>query len=720
MSDNDTGHFSAEGLPNSDNQERTGSVDYFGMMETVSEEVPRKDEVESDSVSKVETEAKTGAGARTEISLIPRTGMAETSSLPKAEEMSAKSEAEDAKEEVIQYPESTEPLFHSASEVGQENPEVKEPGVVEEAYMPDVADGKSETLGDSNPLTGEDSSLLSVEEHSGSIKMPESSLPYKLWIDAKSRDWILEWQTKNGRWSVRKFSCKRWGKGKAYSHAMNFLASLTSCGIIKDSNFGQLGESGESMGESMGESIDQINRTVEDELVLQFLSQRDEVANAERQKGGSFGSSSGLNTLAAIAAAAAAAAIASTPSKSRSPSKNGASSQLSASSAASPAAQPQTRGAVRKSGVPGVYWSQKPQGWRVVYYTGKDREFEYFKVPANASEEVINEILEVAKRFRSQVTAEGRHLPNGAVGSSSKRARMAERKAAAAAAASSAPDASRHLLQSRAAHFSEEGIVDYLKSPPDIASKGILDMDPMSPFASKFSPGNVAGIQSPVGAMPSCSYEWLYNPLLMNLYGNYSAATQAAAMQQWAMLQNTFSQNGGMLSSAIPGQVDGAAPQTNPMLNSFLPNPFINPFGLQMPTIMGQNAGLLAQIPQVPNVNASAPMNMNMFGRYYGVPVSPGQTSQPQMTSPTCQSGDSASPVPPYTDSSSWLNQPGLVQQLLPNPDQLAQESSSLVDAFNAAASRVEDACPSLKTETANKPSENLLEVQSSSNNTSS
>ncbi|OII73154.1 uncharacterized protein cubi_02386 [Cryptosporidium ubiquitum] len=691
MSENDSGHISAENLPN--NQEKDLSVDNINVLNALSEDFRHKDE------------------------LILDTNSASITELPTQEH---KNEVEDIKGVSIQS-EKSELAHIDKSEIKNEDlDEVKEPSTKEESSIQeDITDSNVESPGTINVLSGE-STMLNTEEDSGSINMPESSLPYKLWIDAKSRDWILEWQTKNGRWSVRKFSCKRWGKGKAYSHAMNFLASLTSCGIIKDPNFSQqLGDSGEST----AESVNQANRSVEDELVLQFLSQRDAVANAEKQKNG-FGSNSGLNTLAAIAAAAAAAAIASTPNKNQAPVKNHTSSQPATTT------QPQVRGAVRKSGVPGVYWSQKPQGWRVVYYTGKDREFEYFKVPANASEEIISEILEVAKRFRSQVTAEGRHLPNGAVGSSSKRARMAERKAAAAAAAAaasaasaaatsvSAPDTSRHLLQSRVNHFSEEGLTDYLKNPSDIASKNLLDADPLSQFSSKFNPANITGLQNPTGAIPPGPYEWLYNPLLMNLYGNYSAASQAAAMQQWAMLQNSFSQNNGMLPSAVPGQVENSASQANPILNSFFPNPFINPFGLQIPPMLGQNANLLTQIPQVSAMNPASQMNMNMFGRYYGMTLPPGQATQSPGASPIGQNGNPTSTAPSQPDSTIWFNQLNSTQQLLPNNDQLVQQPTAL-DAFNPGASRA-DEDPSLTSEATNKQTENLLEVSSSSNKASS
>lgn len=686
MSENGSDHISAENLPNS--QEKDLSIENTIVVDTLLEDFGHKDELILDSNS----------ASITELSM-----------------QEHKIEAEDTKEKNIQFEKSRKTVITDADETKQENlDEVKDSSTKEESFtQEDATDVNIESPDTINALSGGESAVLNTEEHSGSINLPESSLPYKLWIDAKSRDWILEWQTKNGRWSVRKFSCKRWGKGKAYSHAMNFLASLTSCGIIKDSNFNQqLGDSGEST----AESVNQANRSVEDELVLQFLSQRDAVANTEKQKNG-LGSNSGLNTLAAIAAAAAAAAMASTPNKNQASVKDHTPSQQ----ATTP--QPQVRGAVRKSGVPGVYWSQKPQGWRVVYYTGKDREFEYFKVPANASEEIISEILEVAKRFRSQVTAEGRHLPNGAVGSSSKRARMAERKAAAAAAAAasaastSAPDTSRHLLQSRATHFSEEGMTDYLKNSSDIASKSLLETDPLSQF-SKFNPANMTGLQNSTGAIPPGPYEWLYNPLLINLYGNYSAASQAAAMQQWAMLQNTFPQSGGMLPSAISGQVDNTASQANPILNSFLPNPFINPFGLQIPPILGQNTNLLTQMPQVPAMNPTSQMNMNMLGRYYGMTtLTPGQTNQSSTASPIGQNVNPASNIPSQPDSTIWFNQLNSTQQSLPGHDQLVQPAT--LDTFNAVTSRA-DEDPSLINEATNKQTENLLEVSSSSNKASS
>ncbi|KAH8584317.1 uncharacterized protein ELE39_002411 [Cryptosporidium sp. chipmunk genotype I] len=686
MSENDSGHISAGSLLNNESQEKDLLIDDTNVVNTLLDDFRHKEEAILDSSS------------------------ASINRLPMQEH---KSEVEDIRGESFQSENLDESAFIDTRGTKQENfDEVKEANAAEESYIhDDNTDLNIELKSTNNVLAGGESAPLNAEEHTGSINMPESSLPYKLWIDAKSRDWILEWQTKNGRWSVRKFSCKRWGKGKAYSHAMNFLASLTSCGIIKDSNYNhQLGDSAEYT----ADSVNQANRSVEDELVLQFLSQRDVVANAEKQKNG-FGSSSGLNTLAAIAAAAAAAAIASTPGKAQTPTKDHTSSQPTV------APQPQVRGAVRKSGVPGVYWSQKPQGWRVVYYTGKDREFEYFKVPANASEEIISEILEVAKRFRSQVTAEGRHLPNGAVGSSSKRARMAERKAAAAAAAAaaastSASDVPRHLLQSRATHFPEEGLTDYLKNSSDIASKSLMENDPLSQFSSKFNPANISGLQNPTGAIPPGPYEWLYNPLLMNLYGNYSAASQAAAMQQWAMLQNSFSQNTGMLPSAISGQVDNSAPQANPMLSSFLPSPFMNPFGLQIPPMLGQNANLLAQMPQVSTMNPASQMNMNMFGRYYGMTLPPGQATQSPV-SPIGQSGNPASSVPPQPDSTIWFNQINPTQQLLPNNDQLVQQPATL-DTFNAGTTRADEDA-SLISEATNKQTENLLEVSSSSNKAS-
>ncbi|KAH8739372.1 hypothetical protein FG386_000344 [Cryptosporidium ryanae] len=491
------------------------------------------------------------------------------------------------------------------------------------------------------------------EEHTGSITLPESTLPYKLWIDAKSRDWILEWQTKNGRWSVRKFSCKRWGKGKAYSHAMNFLASLTSCGIIKDSSgySKQLGNG--VIPDQESEVSNQSIRSVEDELVLQFLSQRDATAMGvgnsnssitERQKG--FSSGSSLNTLAAIAAAAAAAAaIASTPEKPHTRNKEhhptGGSTINVANSVGN---QTQTRGAVRKSGVPGVYWSQKPQGWRVVYYTGKDREFEYFKVPANASEEIISEILEVAKRFRSQVTAEGRHLPNGAVGSSSKRARLAERKAAAAAAAAAAnarSDMSRHLNCNTNNIGDFKSGVNLTLSPPETRnnSKSMLEGDPLAQFAAKFTcPSGIPGLPTHPNPLIPGLYDWLYNPLLMNLYGNYTAASQAAAIQHWAMLQNS----GNILGTGI-GAADG--PSNPNILNAFLQNQnsLMNPFQFQMPPVVGgsqsPNSGLMQQMPQLPSMNqaanvaAASQMGMNMFGRYYGMMLPP-QTSNSVQSNP--------------------------------------------------------------------------------------
>lgn len=685
MSENDSGHISTENLLNNNNQEKDLSIDDINVANTPSDDFGHKEEVTQDS------------------------GPASLNSSPMQEH---KSEVEDVKGENTQTEKFNESVSIEINDAKQENlDEVKEDNTTEGNPIQDETnDSNIELQCANNSLAKGESASSNSEEHSGSINMPELSLPYKLWIDAKSRDWILEWQTKNGRWSVRKFSCKRWGKGKAYSHAMNFLASLTSCGIIKDSNYNQqLGDSNEYS----AESVNHVNRSVEDELVLQFLSQRDAVANAEKQKNG-FGSNSGLNTLAAIAAAAAAAAIASTPTKSQAPTKDHTSSQPTATP------QPQVRGAVRKSGVPGVYWSQKPQGWRVVYYTGKDREFEYFKVPANASEEIISEILEVAKRFRSQVTAEGRHLPNGAVGSSSKRARMAERKAAAAAAAaaaaSAAPDAPRHLLQSRTNHFPEEGLTDYLRNPSDIASKSLLETDPLSQFSSKFSPANIAGLQNPTGAMSPGPYEWLYNPLLMNLYGNYSAASQAAAMQQWALFQNSFPQNGGMLPSAIPGQVDTSTPQANPMLNSFLSNPFMNPFGLQVPPMLGQNANLIAQMPQVSTMNPPSQMNMNMFGRYYGMTIPQGQTNHSPAVSPIGQNANPTSSAPSQPNSAMWFNQLNSAQQLMPNHDQLVQQPATS-DSFNTSRA---DEDTSLISETTSKQTENLLEVSSSSNKTSS
>ncbi|KAJ1613052.1 hypothetical protein OJ253_335 [Cryptosporidium canis] len=669
MYGNEVVHISAENLQNNDGLINNGSLGCLNIEGAISNDTQGDKEIVPDPISALEAEF-----------LVQDHGL----------------EIGNIKGEDMLHGDPTDMLFANESEMKQDNPyEIKEPIALDGAYVHGVSNTNQVLPITGNQLIIGGSIPLNAEEHSGTIQTSESPLPYKLWIDAKNRDWILEWRTKNGRWSVRKFSCKRWGKGKAYSHAINFLASLSSCGVIRGPNYSQrLLEPGDTIINAV-----RTNKTIDDELVLQLISQRETMANANKHQN-DFESNNGLNTLAAIATAAA--AIVSNPSKNQT--RNHASQSTTTS--------PTTRGAVRKSGVPGVYWSQKPQGWRVVYYTGKDREFEYFKVPANASEEIIGEILEVAKRFRSQITSEGRHLPNGVVGSGTKRARLAEKKAAAAAAAAppSAPEGSSQVLPSRATHLTEEGIAEYLKNASDIASKNLLDTDTLSQISSKLSHGNVAGTQNPNGAVPPGSYEWMYNPLLMSLYGNYSAAVQ------WAMFQNALSQNGGMLSSAVSGQTENSNSQPNPILNAFLNNPFINPFGLQMQQLLGQNAGVLNQFHQAPNANPSSQVNMNLLGRFLGVTFSHGQSNKSSAASPVGKNGNSAQPNPPNKDSTDCSNQLIINQQLTPNSDKTTQESAN-IDTVSVAVPRVDDDQP-IQTETVDTQNENQPEVSSSSSDT--
>ncbi|EEA06234.1 uncharacterized protein CMU_007230 [Cryptosporidium muris RN66] len=459
----------------------------------------------------------------------------------------------------------------------------------------------------------------------------DTSLPYKLWIDAKSRDWILEWQSKNGRWGVRKFSCKRWGKGKAYSHAMNFLASLTSGGIIKGSQYNrQFNDLISVTGDGNGSC-----RSVEDELVLQFLSQRDAASNSEKPKQ-RLESNPGLNALAAIAAAATASNSANNSLNIKNQASQNNSNQNQ---------QTHVRGAVRKSGVPGVYWSQKPQGWRVVYYTGKDREFEYFKVPASASEEVISEILEVAKRFRSQVTSEGRHLPNGTVGSSSKRARAAERKAAAALSNESARR--RTLVNNVSPYPNDTFNGKYKNNPIDSAPSILVDSDTLS-SAGSYGAATIAGkiVNSPTSITPGI-YDWLYNPMLMNLYGNYSVANQAAAIQQWALLQNILYQQNSLVQNSV--HTSSETPGVPPMF----PSPFLTNYPIQSQSTNNTQKTHLSQQQQqiINNQNSINQANMDLFYRYYCISPPTQHQSTSVMSSPNTNVNF------PMNDAINWLSQ---------------------------------------------------------------
>lgn len=166
----------------------------------------------------------------------------------------------------------------------------------------------------------------------------------------------------------------------------------------------------------------------------------------------------------------------------------------------------------------------------------------------------------------------------------------------------------------------------------------MLDGDPLAQFTAKFAcPTGIPGFPTQHNPLIPNPYDWLYNPLLMNLYGNYTAASQAAAIQQWAMLQN----GGGILGPGV-GATDPANNQN--ILNTFLQgqNSLINPFQFQMPPVIGgnqsPNSGLMQQMPQVPSMNqaatvaaaAASQMGMNMFGRYYGMMLPPQTTSSTQ------------------------------------------------------------------------------------------